>query len=61
MHRGCADGSCPCEDILGEMEATAVASPDSDGSRVSAEHYYQEVLQGACLIETQCSKDTIFE
>ena len=44
-----------------EMEATAVASPDSDGSRVPAEHYFQEVLQGARLIEMQCSKDTIFE
>ena len=44
-----------------EMEATAVASPDSDGSRVPAEHYFQEVLQGARLIETQCLKDTIFE
>ena len=44
-----------------EMEATAVASPDSDGRRVHAEHYFQEVLQGARLIETQCSKDTIFE
>ena len=44
-----------------DMEATAVASPDSDGSRVPAEHYFQEVLPGARLIETQCSKDTIFE
>ena len=44
-----------------EMEATAVASPDSDESRVLVEHYFQEVLQGARLIETQCSKDTIFE
>ena len=35
-----------------EMEATAIASPDSDGSRVPAEHYFQEVLQGARLIET---------
>ena len=44
-----------------DMKASAVASPDSDGSRVPAEHYFQEVLQGAHLIETQCSKDTIFE
>ena len=44
-----------------EMEVTAVASPDSDGSRVPAEHYFQEVLQGARLIETQCSKDIMFE
>ena len=44
-----------------DMTATAVASQDSDESRVPAEHYFQEVLQGARLIETQCSKDTIFE
>ena len=44
-----------------EMEATAVASPDSDGSLVPAKHYFQEVLQGARLIETQCSEDVMFE
>ena len=44
-----------------EMEAITVASPDSDGSRVPVEHYFQEVLQGARLIETQCSKDVMFE
>ena len=44
-----------------EMKATDVASPDSDGSRVPVEQYLQEVLQGARLIETQCSKDIMFE
>ncbi|KAM3239797.1 hypothetical protein ACQJBY_053467 [Aegilops geniculata] len=44
-----------------EMETTAVASRDSDRSRVPAEHYFQEVLQGARVIETQCSKDAMFE
>ena len=44
-----------------EMEATDVASEDSDRSRLPAEHYFEEVLQGARLIETQCSKDTILE
>ena len=44
-----------------EMETTAVASRDSDRSRVPAEHYFQEVLQGARVIESQCSKDAIFE
>ena len=44
-----------------DMTATAVASQDSDESRVPAEHYFQEVLQGARLIETQCSKDVMFE
>ena len=44
-----------------EMEATAVAAQDSDESRVPAEHYFQEVLEGARSIETQCSKDIMFE
>src|SRR3954468_11705375 len=44
-----------------EMELTAVAAQDSDESRVPAEHYFQEVLEGARLIETQCSKDIMFE
>ena len=43
-----------------EMKATDVASQDSDRSRVPAEHYFEEVLQGARLIETQCSKDIMF-
>ena len=30
-----------------EMKATDVASPDSDGSRVPVERYFEEVLQGA--------------
>ena len=44
-----------------EMKATNVASPDLDGNRVPVEQYFQEVLQGARLIETQCSKDIMFE
>ena len=44
-----------------EMKATDVASQDSDESRVPAKDYFEEVLQGARLIETQCSKDVVFE
>ena len=44
-----------------EMKATDVASQDSDRSRVPAEHYFEEVLQGARLIESQCSKDVMFK
>ena len=44
-----------------EMKAIAVASQDSDGGRIPAEHYFQEVLQGARLVETKCSKDIMFE
>ena len=42
-----------------EMKASVVASQDSDESRVPAKHYFEEVLQGARLIETQCSKDAM--
>ena len=44
-----------------EMKASVVVSQDSDESRVPAKHYFEEVLQGARLIETQCSKDIMFE
>ena len=43
-----------------EMETTVVASRDSDKSRVPSEHYFQEVLEGAHVIEAQCSKDAMF-
>ena len=36
-----------------EMETTTIASQDSDRSRVPAEHYFQEVLQGTRVIETR--------
>ena len=44
-----------------DMDATAVASRGSDKSRLPAEHYFEEVLQGARLIESQCSKDVMFK
>ena len=44
-----------------EMDATAVATQGSDESRLPAEHYFGEVLQGARLIESQCSKNVMFK
>ena len=44
-----------------DMKASVVASQDSYESRVPAKHYFEEVLQGARLIEAQCSKDVVFE
>ena len=44
-----------------DMEASVVASRDSDESRVPAKHYFEEVLQGARLIETQRSKGVVLE
>ena len=44
-----------------EMDATNVAARDSAIGRKAAEHYFEEVLEGARLIETQCSKNIMFE
>ena len=44
-----------------DMKASVVASRDSDESRVPAKHYFEEVLHGARLIESQCSKEVVFE
>ena len=44
-----------------EMEATDVAAQGLAIGRVAAEHYFEEVLEGACSIESQCSKNIMFE
>ena len=43
------------------MDATAVAAQGSAIGREAAEHYLEEVLEGARLIEAQCSKNIMFE
>ena len=44
-----------------EMDVTNVAARDSAIGQKAVEHYFEEVLEGACLIETQCSKNIVFE
>ena len=44
-----------------EMDATTVAVQGSAIGRVAAEHYFEEVLEGARTIEAQCSKNVMFE
>ena len=44
-----------------EMEATAIATRCRAVGQVSAEHYFEEVLEGARLIEAQCSKNIMCE
>ena len=44
-----------------EMDATTVATRGSDESRLPAEHYFGEVLRGARVIESQCSKNVMFK
>ena len=43
-----------------EMEATTVVTQGSAVGRVAAEHYFEEVLEGARSIEAQCSKNIMF-
>ena len=42
-----------------EMEATTIATQGSAVGRVAAEHYFEEVLEGARVIETRCPKDAM--
>ena len=44
-----------------EMDASVVTAQGSAIGRVAAEHYFEEVLEGAHLIEAQCSKNIMFE
>ena len=44
-----------------EMDATAIAAQGSDESRLPAEHYFGEVMCGARVIESQCSKNVTFK
>ena len=43
------------------MDATTVAARDSAIGRMAAEHYFEELLEGALSIEAQCSKNIIFQ
>ena len=44
-----------------EVDATIVVVQGSAIGRVAAEHYFEEVLEGARSIEAQCSKNIMFE
>lgn len=46
-----------------KMKATDIAakSPPGGKDKHTPEHYFEDVLEGARLIEGQCSKDMIFE
>ena len=43
------------------MEATDIATRGPPGGQDSPENYFEEVLEGARLIEAQCSKITMFQ
>ena len=44
-----------------KMEATDIETRGPPGGQDLPEHYFEEVLEGARLIEAQCSKNTMFE
>ena len=44
-----------------EMDATTVVAQSSAIGRVVAEHYFEEVLEGARLIDARCSKNIMFK
>ena len=44
-----------------EMDAAVVATQGSDESRLPAEHYFGEVMCGARVIQSQCSKNVTFK
>lgn len=48
---------------LAEMKAAVVAveGPSGGKDHRKPEHYFEDVLEGARLIEGQCSKDIMFE
>ena len=44
-----------------KMEATDIATRGPPGGQNSPENFFKEVLEGAHLIEAQCSKNTMFQ
>ena len=43
------------------MEATSIATQGLAGCQDPAEHYFEQVIEGARRIEAQCSKNVMFE
>ena len=44
-----------------DMEATRIATRGLAGSQDPTEHYFEQVIEGARRIESQCSKNVMFE
>ena len=44
-----------------DMEATNIATQSLAGSQDPVEHYFEQVIEGARIIEAQCSKNFMFE
>ena len=44
-----------------DMEATSIATQGPAGSQDPAKHYFEQVIEGACIIEAQCLKNVMFK
>ena len=44
-----------------DMEATIIATQNPAGGQDPSEHYLDRVVEGARLIEAQCSKNVMFK
>ena len=44
-----------------DMGATSIATQSPAGSQDPAEHYFEQVIEGARRIEARCSKNVMFE
>ena len=44
-----------------DMEATRIATRGPAGSQDPAEHYFEQVIEGARRIESQCLKNVMFD
>ena len=44
-----------------DMEATIIVAQNPAGSQDPDEQYFEQVTEGARLIEAQCSKSVMFE
>lgn len=44
-----------------KMKATDIAAKSPPKGKDMPEHYFEDILEGARLIEGQCSKDIMFE
>ena len=44
-----------------DMEATIIATQNPAGGQDPTVHYLEQIVEGAHLIEAQCSKNVMFE
>ena len=44
-----------------DMEATRITTRSPAGGQDPAEHYFEQVIEGARRIEAQCSKNFMFQ